>query len=363
MPFLVDTFFELLNGASLADHTPNTGGAWEPTGFSTTVDAGAIDLVIISNRCQAETNVNASGATHRNTADPAADEYDIEVTMSFRAPAQVNRVHWLCWRMTPTGTANDAVDRYLLTGHTPDAAWTLRKMVAGVETLLDSAPATLAGNVFAVRVEVRNDGMGVYIDDVLTLSSADTEITQRGRVGLGAGRGDSNQWMDDLSAEAVGGEEPVPELTASLPLTLDVAATVDAPAAAVPELTAPVPLTLEAAATLADPGVQTPTITATLPLTLDIAATLDAPEATVPELAATLALHLGAGATVRHPFAPVPRVPQPTLTAVEDRKTLAAALDRPALTAAADRATLNATHDPAALTAVTDRPTLQAVET
>lgn len=208
--FLVDTFTDT-DGTLLAAHTPDTGGAWEALDYAVASQAPGNDFEIRANTGRS-TGLDGGAAsqapTHRNTADPGADEYDVSCTMSFHNLAQAQRFHWIEVRTSPTGTTNTAVDRYLFFANSSSTQqWELYRSVGGTLTLLDSVAAALAGNVFDIRVEVRTTGITVFVDNVSTLSTTDTAITQRGRVAIGTSRGGdtSTHWVDDLNAVAVGG--------------------------------------------------------------------------------------------------------------------------------------------------------------
>lgn len=213
MVFLADTFTDA-DDTALPSHAPDTGGVWEAMAFSTG-GGGQTNLTatIIGNQIVASPDVTTGlSVVYRNTADPGEDQYDIQVTWSF-GPSQSTRYHILCWRMTPTGTADGDVDRYMLLGNgSATQEWQLNKIVGGVMTLLDSAVASLAGDSFSVRVEVRTGSSTVYVDDVQTLTTSDTAITQRGRVGIGIGRRDTTHFVDDLTATAMVGGAAEPEV-------------------------------------------------------------------------------------------------------------------------------------------------------
>lgn len=196
-----DTFTDT-DTTSLGSHSPDTGDAWEALGFGTAGGALGSDLQILSNRCQA-LDVSDRGTVYRQSTDPGADDYDVTATMTFRASGQVNRYTEIAVRMTATGTINSAVNRYFVFADNNAQSWSLYKVVSGTLTQLDTAGAALAGNTFAVKVEVRSSAptVRVLIDDVETLTTNDTDITQRGRVGVGASRGDSTQFLDTLSVD------------------------------------------------------------------------------------------------------------------------------------------------------------------
>lgn len=226
--FLVDTFTDT-NGTLLASHTPDIGGTWETLGYAVASQIPGSNFIITANTGRS-TGTGGGGAaqapTHRNTVDPGADEYDVSCTMSFHVLQQAQRFHWIEVRVSPTGTSNAAVNRYLFFGNsTSTQQWELYRSVGGTLTLLDSAAAALAGNVFTVRVEVRTAGIEVFVNNVSTLSTADTTITQRGRVAIGTSRGTdvTDHWIDNLEAVAVSAGPA--EGTAALGMGLELAAT------------------------------------------------------------------------------------------------------------------------------------------
>lgn len=215
--FLQDTYTDTVN-TLLTDHDPDVGDAesWEEMAFSTGGGGSPVaDAIIITGNLLGTTTTTGQAHTYRNNTDPGSDEYDIETTWSFRNGAQANRFHWVCFRMTPTGTADGDVDRYMFFGNsTSGQQWELYKVVSGTLTLLDSAAGSLSGNQFDILIEVRNGSISCSVDDgggfTEVVSSNDTDITQRGRVGVGIARGnDGNHWADNLVATAVGAATPV----------------------------------------------------------------------------------------------------------------------------------------------------------
>lgn len=217
-PSIVDTFTGA-DGTLLAAHAPDVGGAWEAMAFGMFGAAPPSTIGIVSNTLRGATTTDSGGPVHRNAADPGADEYDIDVTMTFHTTAQSQRRHAVYWRMTPTGTANLGVDRYYVFGDgTTSQTWELHKSVGGVDTLLGSFPMALVGTTKAVHVEVRTGGMEVFVDGVSILTSSDTTITQRGRVGICTARGGSAHFVDNLAVEPFGVAPEPPPTPANLHL-------------------------------------------------------------------------------------------------------------------------------------------------
>lgn len=226
---LSDTFTDT-DGVLLANHNPNIGGVGSWEALATDFDGGVPggNLTIQTNQLRGP-STNTRGPTHRNNTDPGADEYNVNDIMSFRLSPQANRFHWLCWRMSPTGTAYADVNFYMLFGdNSASQTWSLQKVVSGTRTTIAGpAAAELDGNQFSVVVEVRNGSMAVFLDGAGTpvLSSTDIEITQRGRIGIGAARSDSSQWQDSLSVDSVlaGQDLNIPfhqQITSFFPLTV-----------------------------------------------------------------------------------------------------------------------------------------------
>lgn len=193
------------NGTLLAAHTPGVGSAAVALDFNIDGGVPASDAEINNNTLRSTGTVGTTDAqspVHRYPADPGLDEYDAQVQMRFFGTAQGQRKHFLAVRMTPTGTAHSAVDYYGIIGDGGAAQeWLLVKNVAGTVTVLDSMPATLADTSFTVRVEVRSGAISVFANDVRVLYSEDTDIIQRGRVGVASSRGGDTlaHFMDNLS--------------------------------------------------------------------------------------------------------------------------------------------------------------------
>lgn len=195
---LADTFTDT-DGTLLTAHDPDTGDAssWEAMAFGIGGTSPNDDLTISTNRVETVNSgsTDAIGAVCRNSTDPGADEYDVDVVMRTRATTQNNRYTALLWRMSPSGTSDGAVDRYLLLLNGSSGAWELYKIVSGSLTSLGSDSANYAASTtYDVHVEVRSSGttMSISVDDgggmTEILTSTDTDITQRGRVGVSTNR-------------------------------------------------------------------------------------------------------------------------------------------------------------------------------
>lgn len=214
--FLNETFTDT-DGTFLPTHDASWEELpWDITGQATT-ERHAID----TNHVRSSTVQNPGAQVLRWNGDPGADEYDLTATFSFHSTAQASRWHALFVRMTPTVTAHASVDHYRVFAAANLANWQLDKTVGGTETALDTFAASNAATVVAVRVEVRTTGIEVYIDDVLRMSTTDTEITQRGRVGVASRRGSEGgtHWIDDVIGDSVsaGGSQ-----TTADPLAVDI---------------------------------------------------------------------------------------------------------------------------------------------
>lgn len=202
---LADTFTDTDN-TLLAAYDPDTGdaGSWVEMDFHLSAD-GSIsgDQVILDNHTRPDTG---NSPIHRNDTDPGGDEYDVEATLSFSA-AGSNRFSWITVRMSPTGTAHAAVDRYtvlFLNGADPGTLRIDRSVSGTYTSFVADASFSFASQTFACRIEVRDGSLEVFLNDVSVVSTTDTSITQRGRVGLGGRTGLADQWIDDLTVTAVG---------------------------------------------------------------------------------------------------------------------------------------------------------------
>lgn len=200
MAFLNDTFTGT-DGTFLPAHDAN----WEEMAFGLTGAATLLRHTIASNRLVADATSEDSQALRYNV-DPGGDEYDLLADVTFRPNPQTRRFHSFFVRMDATGTAHATMDAYqvLLDGSTNTAQIYL--LSQGSLTELDTTNFTWSNgtdiSTFAVRVEARTTGVEVFVDDVSILSTTDTTITQRGRVGVGSSRGDgSEHYIDNLVAE------------------------------------------------------------------------------------------------------------------------------------------------------------------
>ena len=157
---------------------------------------------------------------YRNDMDPTTNEYDVIADIT-TGEKSADAYYTLAGRMDPTGI-NNLVDRYVTTYRHASGSelFDLRKVVSGVETVLDTLSEDLGSGTNAFKLEIRDAAKKVFIGAVEKLTTADDVITQDGRAGIGAPKptafsGQFN-YMDNFSAEtAVAGGNTV---TGVLPL-------------------------------------------------------------------------------------------------------------------------------------------------
>lgn len=204
MIFLRDTFTGT-DGTLLANHNPDTGdaGSWQALAFNFAQDAAdSTNLLIAGNRLR-PTLGTASPPTHRNNTPPPANEYDMRFAASFMA-SPTSQLLWCVFCMHPTNTTHTTVDRYILLLNPGNSSMRLERRIGGVQTVLGTATASpgLPGTVRNFRIEVRDNGLAVYIDDGQILTTDDTAVPRPGRVGFGGRNGDAAQWLDDMVCAA-----------------------------------------------------------------------------------------------------------------------------------------------------------------
>lgn len=198
---LVDTFTDT-SGIALENHTPDVGSAWSALGFEMFNGTPSDVLQINSNTLGTVGDTSSSFSyMYRNATDPGADEYTIEFDVNLRPSGpQAQRYIGVGFRMTPTGTTTTDVNRYLLyVDNTPTQAVTINSYIGGVSTTVATAALTWGTASRHVRIEVTSTGAEVFVDGVSSLVMADTSITQRGRIGVGMRRANSNQSIDNLT--------------------------------------------------------------------------------------------------------------------------------------------------------------------
>lgn len=199
MGFLEDTFTDT-DSTALQDHTPDVGGAWEKMAWGVGGDT-TNDGVITDNKY---VPTNDPAASYRNAQAPGGNEYDIECNV-YNTVTTLRFFVALHARMTPTGTADADVDRYTVLMYRRLDEVTLSKSISGSDTELDSSTWASASDL-PVKFEVRDAAKKFYRDGVETLSSADDDITQDGRAGVGGSNGGSaNNSIDSLVATLSGG--------------------------------------------------------------------------------------------------------------------------------------------------------------
>ncbi len=203
-----DTFTDTDN-TDLQDHTPETGGAWAKMGFFPLGGSAVADALINSNHLRSD-NTTSSSVAYRNAANPGANEYDVITDMRLGGSPTSSSIFSLLGRMTPTGTAQSAVDYYVgVYKHQGFLdTFKLMKNVSGTLTELDALDvATLTKDTtYEIKLEIRNAAKKFYLGITEKLTTADNAITQDGRAGLGAPKDEVaaeslKSWLDDYHVE------------------------------------------------------------------------------------------------------------------------------------------------------------------
>lgn len=101
----------------------------------------------------------------------------------------------------------------------------------------------------------------------------------------------------------------VPEIAASLDVTVDLGGDLEVPPAAIPEIAASVvAVTIDLGGSLTVPAASVPEVTAPLDVTVGMRGTLHRPPASIPQLATSLDVHVELGGVLDTPAAGVPQV-------------------------------------------------------
>lgn len=205
VPFVEDSFTDT-NGTALQDHAPDVGGAWEALafdgGFSSSTNAR-----IQSDRCES-TSTTLPSRNYRNAAVPPGAEYELSVDFYTGSLANGLVVCYMLARATATGTANNDVTRYWSEIQYANTAvsHTIVKRIGASQTTLASGNSVAAGMaadttyrcVFSITDALKRS----IIPGIQTLSTADNDITQVGRVGVSPGRSSDGAYLDNFRAES-----------------------------------------------------------------------------------------------------------------------------------------------------------------
>jgi hypothetical protein len=168
MPFVSDTMTDT-NGTALASHVGEIGATWA-------VHQSATGTATIQGNRLRYGNNNNTGRWYASGV-PATSEYDVEADF-YCVNAAASNAGIL-------GRADTASDTYYYARFVAGEGWRLYKFVSGTPSLLDSVSATLTNSTnYSVKLEIRNATKRLYVNGVLTLSSADNAITATGRAGI-----------------------------------------------------------------------------------------------------------------------------------------------------------------------------------
>lgn len=168
----VDDTFTGTDGTTLASHTGETGATWTQHASS------ASAYQIFTNRIRNTTN-NAVGLYYASGV-PTTAEYDV-IGDIFVASLATTDVSGIAGRLA-TAANTMIVGRYSST----TTVWQLANVSAGTLTVLQSGPTVTltVGATYSVRLAIRDNFKGLYVDGVLHCSSTDNTITAAGRAGF-----------------------------------------------------------------------------------------------------------------------------------------------------------------------------------
>lgn len=179
MTIFVSDTFTANDYTLLQNHAPETGGTW--------VKISANDLNIRSNYLRAYSS--GDFGQYYNDAAPGTAEYDVEQDMTkgsgnagaYARLADSNNYYY--WYST-------------------QAVYYLRKIVAGVVTLLDTLTEDFPAGATATKFEIRDASKKVYIGGDQKLTSADNALTSAGYAGVY--ESDINWHIDNFVATTAG---------------------------------------------------------------------------------------------------------------------------------------------------------------
>lgn len=204
--FVEDTFSDS-DSTDLGSHSPDVGGAWSATDIWAAGHASVSNALEINSNTIRSTSLGQSSRVYRNAAEPSSAEYTITGTWRTGTTSNAAERSAFLARMTPTGTAIADIDYYRASfGYNSSAIGAfLAKVISNSSTTLASVNPISEGlqsaTEYPVAFEVLNASKTLTVTGILELSSADNDITQVGRIGVGVGRRDGGQWIDTFVAE------------------------------------------------------------------------------------------------------------------------------------------------------------------
>ncbi len=189
-PFVNDTFTDTTS-TLLENHTGETGATWTEHPSFASIGSIVIDS---ANRARGTGGLNLYYAS----GTPATADYDVQATVTSVQPYSDST--GVAGRMSST-----AVTMYWFGYDNPTSQYQLYRFVNGGGFLMASftEPFGSSGTSHVLKLSMRGNFISGYVDGVLTVSAADTQISTVGSAGIltMGGAPDSNGLhLDDFSA-------------------------------------------------------------------------------------------------------------------------------------------------------------------
>lgn len=186
-------------GTLLSAHTPDVGSTWEKLGFNSNLAASSSDTQITASGDKLGGSVTSLAAVYRNAAVPPSADYEVSAMVNIDDIAAATAA--VCARLTPTGTSLAAVDGYMVRaiGTTGAEKFELVKMLGGTGFVLDTLNEAMdLASEHTLKLRMTTAAKAGFWDGVQKVSSADNDVTQVGRAGIGSPRTGAGRTVDTI---------------------------------------------------------------------------------------------------------------------------------------------------------------------
>jgi hypothetical protein len=173
---IVNDDFTAGAGTLLSDHLPQVGTTWIKHAVGSTAGNEG-DLYVYNGRVHGNAQLSTSKALWYNSAVPPQSEYDVEMDL---VVGGFNGDVGVCARV------DTAADTYYVFRYEHLAkCWALVRSVTGTRVYLNQQFVELAlGEVYTIRLVVKDAYKACYVDGVEIFRSTDNTITSTGRAGI-----------------------------------------------------------------------------------------------------------------------------------------------------------------------------------
>lgn len=169
--FVSDGFVESGSDVLLENHTGGLGATWTLRSTLTATVNSNNDYVV-------KTDGTVGMARYHTSGIPPSAEYDVSVALRVVDATKSGSVGI-------TGRYSTSAQTYYVIRNNNNTGFSFYKVIAGVYTYLGQYLTTLnTGQVFTIRLEIRNAYKKVFIDSVERISVSDNSITDAGRAGV-----------------------------------------------------------------------------------------------------------------------------------------------------------------------------------